>query len=116
MPSWPPTLPEAPITEGYWEELPHPVIEPPVDGGAARLKYTAAAKAYGEPFMMTTTQWETLQAFYIDDLKYGSIPFDWRERGDLSKPLAQFRIVGKPRADFRVGVEWLVWIPLVKLP
>lgn len=117
MPTWPATLPQVPDGLGYSEELPYPVLETEVKGPPlSRLQYTAAGKSYSESFLMTTLQYATFENFFRDDVKYGSLPFDWKERGDPANPTAQFRIVGKPLANYIGGIYWQVRIPLVRLP
>lgn len=116
MPSWPVTLPQVPDGDGYSERLPNPVAESPVVPAITHLKFTAAPKNYTESFLMTTAQYGTFEAFHRDDIKYGSLSFDWKERGDPANPTAQFRIIGEPIAEYLGGIYWVVRIAVIRLP
>lgn len=78
MPAWPGTLP-TPNLGGYSEQYIDPVIRTQMDSGPTkrRLRYTAVPKQVSVSLTLTNAQVQTLEAFYRDDLGYGSLPFDF---------------------------------------
>lgn len=79
MPSWPGTLPTHVLVQGYGETPPKLTIESAMEAGppATRRRFTAGERPIRCRIALTTAQKVTLEAFFEDTLKSGSIPFDW---------------------------------------
>lgn len=116
MPTWPASLPQAPEREGYSEQWIDPVLRAPMRGPQlTRLQFTAVPKLYVCPFMFTLAQLDTFEAFFEQDLFWGALPYDWKERGIPTNPVASFQIVEMP-VYIPVGGEWRAIIKTMRLP
>lgn len=116
MATWPSTLPQRPLRDGYQEQLETVVLRTSMDQGPAkqRKRFTAAVKPYDVSFLMTKTQLETFISFYEDDISYGSIVFDFPEprtgvvhefRMDLSKGAPKITPFSSEKLQVSFSVE-----------
>lgn len=117
MSTWPLSLPQVPDGDGYGETPAYNVIEAPVGGPSlARRQYTTPILRLSAPFRMTRTQLGVFEAFYDADMGGGSLPFQWRRRGDPAEPIRDFRCVASPNIEYLGGIYWRVTLSLVQLP
>lgn len=117
MATWPANIPQAPETQGYGEEPGFPVIQAPVDGPPlSRRRFTAAVKSYTAVFFFDYAELAIFEAFYENDLGFGALAYDWRERGIATNPVRQFRITTKPAISHAGGNFWRVALQLIRLP
>jgi hypothetical protein len=78
MPTWPVSLPAAPMVQGLKESVPNTVIRTPMETGPPKLRqrFTAGVRPLTLPFLLTKAQVATLDTFYVTTLKGGSLTFD----------------------------------------
>lgn len=113
-PVWPPSLPQYVQLEGYDETLPWPVKRTRMQSGRAKQRRIGTAGEHPLQLttdVMTAAQAATFEAFYVDTLKTGSLPFDWVH--PRTQAVTTFRLTGpaKPialaggRTQYRLPVE-----------
>lgn len=77
---WPPSLPQAPLIDGYSDTLPKTTVRTQMDAGPAkaRSRFTAGVEPvkYTLPHL-TNDQKETLKGFFNNTLSGGALSFDW---------------------------------------
>jgi hypothetical protein len=114
MPTWPASLPQSfPLNDNYSRV--DGVLRTPMAVGPAkrRRRATADVKVYEltpDRFVLTESQWDTLESFYDSDTSGGSLPFDWTDPwpsgGTISFMFVQFptrsTILPGPNRKFRV--------------
>lgn len=77
---WPASLPQRlQASPGATEQPPNVVLETQMDVGPpkARRRYTAGFRIVGGTLALTHAQRATLDAFFMDTLEGGALPFDW---------------------------------------
>jgi hypothetical protein len=79
MPSWPASLPQAPLIEGYGETPPDLVLRSQTDGGWAktRARATAGPTRIVATYAMTGTQLAAFETFVSSDIAERTLAFDW---------------------------------------
>jgi len=79
MPTWPATLPQRPLVNGFSETPQSNVIRSSMATGPAkqRRRFTAKIINYDMVFHMTAAQKATLDTFYETTLSDGITPFDF---------------------------------------
>jgi hypothetical protein len=79
METWPATLPQILLIEGYEEKLPDVNLRSAMEVGPAKVRrrVTAAVRPVTGQLIMTLAQIETFKGFYNDDLLGGSLRFGW---------------------------------------
>ena len=79
MTSWPATLPQSPLTEGFTETAPATVLRTEMDQGPAKIrqKTTAGVRRLGLGFILSKAQTAILDAFFTADAKGGAVAFDF---------------------------------------
>lgn len=79
MASWPTSLPQLALLEGYQEQGVDNIIRSTVDQGPeiTRPKYTATPVDMTVSLVLTSAQCDALDSFYDATLNYGSAAFDW---------------------------------------
>lgn len=79
MPTWPSTLPQEPLQQGYEEARQSGVVRTQMDKGPpkARQRSSATVSRFQMRFRITGSQVATLESFFEDDLDYGALRFDW---------------------------------------
>lgn len=75
--SWPASLPDGPLVDGYAEQAPNLLLRQEVDQGAARVRRKCAARPWQltVTFRLTRTQVEALETFAYETLQGGALPF-----------------------------------------
>ena len=79
MPTWPLTLPQKPLTEGYREAPVAGAIRSPMEMGPAkqRRRFTGNLITITCVFDLTVAQKATLDTFWFTTLGCGAAAFDW---------------------------------------
>lgn len=117
MPSWPATLPQHVLEQGYSEKLEDQTIETQVDAGIAKIRrrYTSANQLFQVTIQMTNAQAQTFETFYRDTLQGGVLSFDWVH--PRYRTAASFRFRRPPPQYQSVGSEYVqASMVLEKLP
>lgn len=88
MATWPATLQPYPLIEGYAESPPNTGLRTEMDAGPAkqRQRYTAAPRRItGAIVLRTKAEIDILDAFFVTELKGGTLPFDWQDRNGTTR-------------------------------
>lgn len=77
--SWPTTLPQCPILNGFSEQRQNNIIEFSSDIAAPKIRRRSSKTSMltSVMFRMTTTELSVFNTFYIDTLRDGTTQFDW---------------------------------------
>jgi hypothetical protein len=78
MATWPLTLPQAPLAEGYQESPGETVIRTPMDVGPPKQRRanTAGVKQWTVTWELEASQVETFQTFFEETLEGGALSFE----------------------------------------
>lgn len=78
MATWPVTLPQLPLADGYEEVFGDAFIRTQMEVGPAKQRRAISnpARPMVFPILVTTAQMATLETFYYTTLGGGSLPFD----------------------------------------
>lgn len=114
--TWPATLPSYPLVEGYEERAPATMLRTEMDAGPAKVRrrFTAGVRVLTLEVGLTTEQTETLDAFFVDTLQGGTLPFDWVH--PRTQDPATFRFTAEPEYEPLGGEMWIAVLPLEILP
>lgn len=96
MPTWPVSLPQYPLQEGYKEAPGANVIESQVDAGPPkrRRRYTKRNDPHTMIFELDDTQLATFKSFYGTTLQDGNLSFDYVHPAEAV--LATWQFQGQP--------------------
>lgn len=116
MATWPATLPQEMLKDGYARSAGDNVIRSSMDAGPgkARRRFTAVAKPMVGSVLLTDAQLAIFKGFYADDLLDGSLRFDWVDQDDQATAI-ECRFTSAPNWVPR-GLRWLVSLELEILP
>jgi hypothetical protein len=113
--TWPESLPQAFLRQGYQEQLPPNVVRDAFDTGPNGLRRRATMQPFGVTgrMVMTTEQWDALLTFIEVDLAHRLAAFGFPEQGADGTPQVWLvRMVGPPqRTNLREGY-WMVSLSL----
>lgn len=110
--TWPATLPQRPLAEGYQETEPDVLLRSPMDAGPpkVRLRFTAGVQPVMTTWEMTGAEVETFRTFYRTTIKYGAIQF---EHINFRTGATVTYAIPAPPVERNVGGDvWQVQIPL----
>ena len=116
MASWPATLPQKPLSEGFTEQALPNTIRSEMDIGPAKLRqrYTATIRNYGMRLLLTKAQIATLETFYDATLASGTATFDWSDHRTGSA--AVYRFLSRPAYQPASAEYWYTDLALEVLP
>lgn len=79
MATWPASLPQTPLIDGYQEAFPDVRLRTVMDAGPAKMRrrYTAAVTPIECRMVLTAAQVATLKTFYDTTLTGGTASFSW---------------------------------------
>lgn len=79
MPTWPTSLPQHVLEQGYTERMQDNRIESAMDSGPAkaRRRFTTQLRSFSVTVQMTPEQADIFEVFYETTLLSGSVSFDW---------------------------------------
>lgn len=112
--TWPTGLPEFVLEQGYQENLEDQTIESTVESGLAKIRrrYTAPVRRFQVVVQMDTEQASLFEAFFLDTLQGGSLPFDWRHprtgaatRFRFRKPVPSISVIGGEYVRIQMAIE-----------
>lgn len=116
MATWPATLPQAPLADGY-QEAPHDAtIRTAMDVGPAKLRRRSTVEGADLRmlFVLSSSQVSDLDTFYSSTLSGGVDAFDWTDpRLGTSE---SYRFAARPAPQFLGGDWWRVELQLERLP
>ncbi|CAB4122388.1 hypothetical protein UFOVP32_16 [uncultured Caudovirales phage] len=101
--SWPTSLPQYVLENGYSESLEDQTIETQMDTGPAKIRrrFTTTIRKFVIAVQLDPTQMAVFEDFYLTTLAGGSLPFDWvhpRTRAAKTfrfrKPTPQVSMIG----------------------
>lgn len=79
MPSWPQSLPPAPLLDGFVETVPETIIRTAMDQGPAKVRQRSSAgvRVFQMSFLLTKVQTAVFDNFYLNTLNGGALMFDF---------------------------------------
>lgn len=106
MPTWPVSLPQKPLRDGYEEAEPSGAIRSQTDTGPPkqRNRYSATIKPFRMTIEVDSNQLDTFQAFYRTTLGNGVLPFDWTHPRTAAAIAFRFD-AGQPPITTSVGAN-----------
>jgi hypothetical protein len=80
MPTWPASLPQKPLVDGYEERTPSTLVRTQMDKGPdkVRRRHTAGTRTFAQQLELSGSQVSTLESFIDSDLDGGALQFDWQ--------------------------------------
>jgi hypothetical protein len=116
MATWPPSLPDYVLIDGYSESPPANTIRTEMDVGPAKMRRrsTAAPRPFSITQFMNTTQLATFDTFFNTTLNSGSERFDWVH--PRTQAAVEFRFVEQPNYEAIGGTSWHVSYNLEQMP
>lgn len=107
MITWPSSLPQSLLLDGFGQALPENRLRSSVDVGPAKVRRRTSQNVYllSGDMVMTVEQWRILQSFVRNDLGEGSLPFTFLD------PL--YRGERKLELDFITGKGVIAGMPLL---
>lgn len=110
MPSWPVSLPQSPLLEGFQGEPPDRLLASEVDAGTpkVRQRFSAGHSAIHCQWKMSPAQFNAFRAWLAADLAGGSLTFTWP---NPYVPESTLTVRFAPRNLPRwvpAGVRWMV--------
>lgn len=116
MPTWPATLPDAPLCDSYRESMPSTLLRTEMDQGPAKVRRrsTAAVRRLTLSFIFDTVQINTLESFIDADLSGGALSFSFTHPRSGSAIRCRFRQM--PEYASLNGVYFKTQIELEVLP
>ena len=115
--AWPPSLPQTPLIRGYTEGDVDTSIRNTMEAGVAKARQRTSAKerVIAWPLILTTAQKQTLQTFWKDDTKGGTIIITGLIRpGEISSEDARIRT--RPTYSAITGSLWRTVLDIEFLP
>ncbi|MEO5341100.1 MAG: hypothetical protein H7837_11400 [Magnetococcus sp. MYC-9] len=111
-PSWPTSLPQYVLRDGYREELPNTTLRTPMEVGPAKVRRrTSAAPKQVECQMdLNAEQLDILEGFYQSTTAGGSLAFSWPHPRTRTTTL--FRFTSPPVFHPVSGLLWNVTLKL----
>jgi hypothetical protein len=117
MPTWPTSLPQAPLVEGYSEQPPDLIARSQTDVGWAktRRRATAGSTRITAVYAMSGAQLAVFESFLACDIADRTLAFDWpRPRTGATVPV---RLVDVPQIVPAAGPDrWRVGLTLELMP
>lgn len=116
LPIWPADLPQAPLVSSYQETLPETAIRTKMDHGPAKLRQrtTAGTTDIVVSYLLSRTQVQTLDDFFLTELSGGSSGFTYPHPRREVPVTARFR--KPPQLSARSGQYYTARLELEILP
>lgn len=108
MPTWPPSLPQSPESDGYAESPPNVMLASKMDAGPEkrRRRFTAGVRPLHCRMLIRRADVETLDEFYLTTLAGGTLTFDWTHPRTGAAATCAF--TGQPKYTARGYDAWYV--------
>ena len=93
MPTFPATLPQFVLENGYNETIQDQTVESEMDTGPAKIRrrFTKSLRRFSVQMMLTPAQTTTFETFWQNDCKGGSVSFDWVHPRTRAAAVMRFR-------------------------
>lgn len=116
--TWPETLPQKLLVDGFSSQLPTGSIRVEMDSGPAfqRQRYTSSVEPIQGSIWVTKGQYQTFKNFYVTSLAQGSLPFNWVHPITEETVEMQFDVSNPPRISAKSGILFRVDMNLEVLP
>jgi len=117
IPSWPASLPQRPLADGFSETTPNLLVRSATDIGPAkaRRRTTAGVTKLKAAFRLSPAQLAAFRSFFAADLQGGALSFSWTH--PVTGAVGSFRIVPPPSIEpIAAGIAWRVSLDLELLP
>lgn len=77
--TWPASLPQYVLEQGYGENLEDQSMETQMDSGPAKIRrrFTTSTRRFQVVVQMTPEEADIFETFYLNTVSGGSVPFDW---------------------------------------
>lgn len=117
MPSWPATLPQFVLVDGFrWSAKPNVVsFGTEVGAGKVRRRSTSRTAQLTPSIAVTTAQLADFRTFFQGDLKDGALSFDWVDPTTQAAASLRFDPTGTPYTVAPRGLDWVVSMSLQRL-
>lgn len=117
MPTWPSTLPQAPLAQGFAETPPNNLRRSEMDKGPAKVRRytTRGVREFSMSFRLTQAQSVILEDFHDNTLSHGAFSFDFTHPRTGEAGRFRFRDQPSMRGERR-GQFYLVDAQLERLP
>lgn len=113
--TWPLTLPQSFLVEGFTQEATDNVIKSAMESGPskARRRYTATTQPFTGKMILSLAQYDIFRDFYRDDLQDGALTFTMPD--DVEGGTMEVRFREKYTASL-LGLHWELTMGLDKQP
>lgn len=117
MSSWPSSLPQAPLVQGYSETFADNLLRTPMDKGPVKVRRrtTRGVKTFAITFRLTAAQAATFTTFFEDTLSDGALSFTFTQPRTGTTLTVRFVSVPSLRAERR-GQFYILDATLEVLP
>lgn len=115
--SWPASLPQKPLADGFSETSPDLVARTQMDTGPAKMRRraTAGVTQVKCAFRLTADQLATFRDFMHSDLQDRALPYSWAH--PVAGAVGRWRITASPTIEpIADGLAWKVALALELLP
>lgn len=105
MATWPATLPQIPLVDGYSETLPETAIRTSMDVGPAKVRQRIShnVRPFVFPMWLTSAQIDILETLYATTCLGGALPFTHdrpRAGGSVEIRFTAPPQIGAPQGDY----------------
>ena len=117
IPSWPASLPQRPLADGFAETPPNLLVRSATDIGPAKVRRrtTVGVTRLKASFRLSSAQLAAFRTFFASDLQGGALSFSWTH--PVTGAVGVFRIVPPPSINpIAAGIAWRVSLDLELLP
>ena len=116
MPTWPPSVPDAILVDGYGERPPKNSLRTQMDAGPAKVRRRsrAGARPISGAVKMRGEQLEAFDAWFRETLADGTLRFDWIH--PRTRQAVSMRFSEEPDYKPSEGAWWSVSMKLEVLP
>jgi hypothetical protein len=117
IPSWPSSLPQRPLADGFSETPPNLLVRSATDIGPAKVRRraTVGVTKLKAEFRLSRAQLAAFRTFFAADLQGGALSFSWTH--PVTGAVGAFRIVPAPSIEpIAAGMAWRVSLDLELLP
>jgi len=110
--SWPGSLPERPLSEGFKKQKKPQFIRTDMDRGPAKVRRrsTFEPEIYLMSFLMTTAQLATFETWFDTNLLGGTARFDFTHPLDATtyewRFMETYQVSDKKAGNFEVQMRW----------
>lgn len=119
MTTWPPSLPQTPLQDGFKEEFENNIITTQMDQGPAKVRrrFTAGVQKYDVTFLMSSSQLSTFETFFNDTISQGATSFTFPiPRTGVNDTFRLDMTKGPPQIAPLSGGQYRVSFSMERLP